>query len=139
MPKEMADKLARIQTNTNSCTATFSQRACIQALTGPREPVAQMVEEFRRRRDFIVKGLAAIPGFRCTMPLGAFYAFPNIQDTGLDCKVLADRLLEEKGVACLAGTCFGKHGDGFLRFSYANSTENIEKALVRIRQLLSKA
>ncbi len=138
MPKEMADKLARIQTNTNSCTATFSQRACLKALSGPREPVEKMVAEFKRRRDFIVESLNSIPGFRCVRPHGAFYAFPNIEATGLDCKVLADRLLEEQGVACLAGTCFGKYGDGFLRFSYANSVENIKKALDRVRQLLSK-
>jgi aspartate/methionine/tyrosine aminotransferase len=139
MPKEMADKLARIQTNTNSCTATFTQRACLQALLGPHEPVEKMVTEFKRRRDFIVEGLNAIPGFRCARPLGAFYAFPNIEGTGVDCKVLADRLLEEQGVACLAGTCFGKYGDGFLRFSYANSVENIGKALAKVQQLLKKA
>jgi len=138
MPKEMADMLARIQTNTNSCTATFSQRACLEALSGPREPVEKMVAEFKRRRDFIVEGLNAIPGFRCVRPHGAFYAFPNIEGTGLDCKVLADRLLEEQGVACLAGTCFGKYGDGFLRFSYATSVERISKALDRVQQLLSK-
>mgnify|MGYP003874132811 CR=1 FL=1 len=137
MPKEMADKLARIQTNTNSCTATFSQRACLEALAGPREEVNRMLAEFRRRRDFIVKELNGIPGFRCSLPVGAFYAFPNIEGTGLDCKVLADRLLEEEGVACLAGTCFGKFGDGFLRFSYANSVENIAKAIGRIKKLLA--
>ncbi|MEO0086206.1 MAG: aminotransferase class I/II-fold pyridoxal phosphate-dependent enzyme, partial [candidate division WOR-3 bacterium] len=137
MPKEMADRLARIQTNTNSCTATFSQRACLEALSGPRDEVNRMLEEFRRRRDFIVRELNGIPGFRCSLPAGAFYAFPNIEGTGLDCKVLADRLLEEEGVACLAGTCFGKFGDGFLRFSYANSVENIAKAIGRIKRLLA--
>lgn len=137
MPREMAEKLARIQTNTNSCTASFSQRACIDALRGPRDEVERMVGELKRRRDVIVDGLNQIPGFRCRRPLGAFYAFPNIEATGIDCKVLASRLLEEKGVACLAGTCFGKFGDGFLRFSYANSVENIEKALERIKELLA--
>lgn len=137
MPKEMADRLARIQTNTNSCTATFSQRACLEALKGPRDEVNRMLSEFQRRRDFIVKELNGIPGFRCILPAGAFYAFPNIQGTGIDCKVLADRLLEEEGVACLAGTCFGKFGDGFLRFSYANSVENIAKAIGRIKKLLA--
>jgi aspartate/methionine/tyrosine aminotransferase len=97
-----------------------------------------MLSEFRKRRDFIVKGLNEIPGFNCLMPEGAFYAFPNIEKTGIDCKVLADRLLEEKGVACLSGTCFGKHGDGFLRFSYANSVENIAKALERVKELVNK-
>jgi aspartate/methionine/tyrosine aminotransferase len=139
MPKGLADKLARIQTNVNSCTSTFTQRACIEALRGPREPVQQMVAEFKRRRDFIVEGLNGIPGFRCQTPLGAFYAFPNVTGTGLDCKVLADRLLEEEGVAALAGTCFGKFGDGYLRFSYANSVENIAKALERIKRLLARA
>jgi aspartate/methionine/tyrosine aminotransferase len=138
MPVQMAEKLARIQTNMNSCTATFTQRACLDALTGPRTEIDRMLAEFRKRRDFIVKGLSAIPGFRCKLPLGAFYAFPNVEGTGIDCEVLAHRLLEEKGVACLAGTCFGKYGDGFLRFSYANSIENITKALPRIRELVDK-
>ena len=106
-------------------------------MTGPRDDVDRMAAEFRKRRDFIVKGLSEIPGFRCKPPLGAFYAFPNIEGTGIDCEVLAHRLLEEKGVACLAGTCFGKYGNGFLRFSYANSVENIAKALERIKELVS--
>jgi len=138
MPKGLADKLARIQTNTNSCTATFTQRACLQALQGPHEPVDRMVAEFKRRRDFIVEGLNQVPGVRCQQPAGAFYVFPGVQATGYDCKVLADRLLEEEGVACLAGTCFGKYGDGYLRFSYANSVENIAKALERFKKLLSR-
>jgi aspartate/methionine/tyrosine aminotransferase len=138
MPVQMAEKLTLIQTNMNSCTSTFSQRACIDALTGPHDDVDRMVAEFRKRRDFIVKGLSEIPGFRCKLPPGAFYAFPNIEGTGIDCEVLAHRLLEEKGVACLAGTCFGKHGDGFLRFSYANSIENIAKAIDRVKELVSK-
>jgi len=138
MPPQMADKLARIQTNTNSCTSTFSQRACLDALTGPRTEIDGMLAEFKKRRDFIVKGLSEIPGFRCKLPLGAFYAFPNVEGTGIDSEVLARRLLEEKGVACLAGTCFGKYGNGFLRFSYANSIENIAKALERIKELVSK-
>ncbi|MEO0050207.1 MAG: pyridoxal phosphate-dependent aminotransferase [candidate division WOR-3 bacterium] len=137
MPVEMAEKMARIETNINSCTTTFVQRACLAALKGPREPVEKMVAEFKRRRDFIVDGLNQLPGFRCLKPQGAFYVFPNIEGTGMDCKVLSDRLLEEEGVACLAGTCFGKFGDGFLRFSYANSIENIAKALERMRRFLS--
>ncbi|MFO7650552.1 MAG: pyridoxal phosphate-dependent aminotransferase [bacterium] len=138
MPPKMADMLARIQTNTNSCTATFTQRACLDALRGPREEVNRMLAEFKRRRDFIVEGLNNLKGFRCKLPAGAFYAFPNVEGTGLDCKVLAHRLLEEQGVACLAGTCFGKYGDGFLRFSYANSIENIGKALEKTEQLLKQ-
>jgi aspartate/methionine/tyrosine aminotransferase len=138
MPVQMAEKLARIQTNMNSCTSTFSQRACIEALTGPRTEIDQMLGEFKKRRDFIVKGLSEIPGFRCKLPQGAFYAFPNVEGTGIDCEVLARRILDEKGVACLAGTCFGKYGDGFLRFSYATSVEKIAKALPRIRELVEK-
>ncbi|MEO0009629.1 MAG: pyridoxal phosphate-dependent aminotransferase [candidate division WOR-3 bacterium] len=138
MPRDMAEKMARIETNINSCTATFIQRACLAALQGPKEPVEQMVAEFKKRRDFIVDGLNRLPGFRCSKPQGAFYVFPNIEGTGMDCKVLADRLLEEEGVACLAGTCFGKFGDGFLRFSYANSIENIGAALERIAQFLKR-
>ena len=138
MPVQMAEKLARIQTNVNSCTATFTQRACLDALTGPRAEIDHMLAEFKKRRDFIVKGLSEIPGIRCKLPPGAFYAFPNVEETGIDCEVLAHRLLEEKGVACLAGTCFGKYGDGFLRFSYANSIENIGKALTRFEQLLKQ-
>ena len=132
MPPKMADMLARIQTNTNSCTATFTQRACLDALRGPREEVNRMLAEFKRRRDFIVEGLNNLRGFRCKLPAGAFYAFPNVEGTGLDCKVLAHRLLEEQGVACLAGTCFGKYGNGFLRFSYANSVERIAAAMDRL-------
>lgn len=138
MPVAMAEKLARIQTNTNSCTASFTQRACLEALNGPRDEVNAMFAEFRRRRDVIVNGLNEIPGFRCLMPKGAFYAFPNVEETGIDSKVLAGRLLEEAGVACLDGACFGKHGNGFLRFSYANSVENIERALEKTRALLGR-
>ncbi len=138
MPKDMAEKLARIETNINSCTATFIQRACLAALQGPKGPVERMVAEFKRRRDFIVEGLNRLPGFRCSKPQGAFYVFPNIEHTGMDCKVLAERLLEEEGVACLAGTCFGKFGDGFLRLSYANSIENIGAALERIASFLKR-
>ncbi len=139
MPVAMAEKLARIETNINSCTTTFIQRACLAALRGPRDEVDRMRAEFRRRRDFIVEGLNRLPGFKCLLPQGAFYVFPNIEETGFDCKVLADRLLEEEGVACLAGTCFGKFGDGFLRFSYANSIENIGRALERIERFLRRS
>ncbi|MGB9741892.1 MAG: pyridoxal phosphate-dependent aminotransferase [candidate division WOR-3 bacterium] len=138
MPRDLAEKMARIETNINSCTTTFIQRACLAALQGPHEDVELMVAEFRRRRDFIVEGLNQLPGFRCSKPQGAFYVFPNIEGTGMDCKVLADRLLEEEGVACLAGTCFGKFGDGFLRLSYANSIENIARALERMGNFLAR-
>jgi aspartate/methionine/tyrosine aminotransferase len=136
MPTLMAEQMARIQTNMNSCTATFTQRACLAALRGPRDEVNAMVAEFRKRRDFIIAGLNKLQGFRCQSPAGAFYAFPNIEGTGIDCQVLANRLLEEQGVACLAGTCFGKYGNGFLRFSYANSIENIGRALEKTDKLL---
>jgi aspartate/methionine/tyrosine aminotransferase len=139
MPPQMADWMARLQTNTNSCTATFTQRACLAALRGPRDEINAMVAEFKKRRDFIVDGLNKLPGFRCKKPAGAFYAFPNVEGTGIDCEVLAHRALEEKGVACLAGTCFGKYGNGFLRFSYANSVENIGKALDKLQQLLKNS
>jgi len=136
MPAEMAQLLAKIQTNTNSCTASFTQRACLAALNGPHDDVDEMVSRFRSRRDVIVDGLNELPGFRCRKPRGAFYAFPNVTETGIDCEVLATRLLEEGGVACLAGTCFGKYGNGFLRFSYANSVETIRQALESARRVL---
>lgn len=138
MPKDMVEKMARIETNINSCTTTFIQRAGIAALRGPHTDVDRMVAEFKKRRDFIVEGLNRLPGFRCVKPQGAFYVFPNVEGTGIDCKVLADRLLEEEGVACLAGTCFGKFGDGFMRFSYANSIDNINRALERINRFLNR-
>jgi aspartate/methionine/tyrosine aminotransferase len=121
--------------NSNSCTASFSQRAGIAALEGPQDCVTAMVSEFRQRRDAIVQGLNDIPGFRCTVPAGAFYAFPNITGTKLPAKDLADLLLTDAGVACLAGNTFGRHGDGHLRFSYANSLPNILEAIDRIRTM----
>jgi aspartate/methionine/tyrosine aminotransferase len=121
--------------NSNSCTASFTQRAGMAALDGPQECVAAMVDEFRRRRDAIVAGLNAIPGFRCTVPAGAFYAFPHIANTGLSSKELADLLLYDAGVASLSGTAFGRYGEGYLRFSYANSLENITEALSRIQRV----
>jgi len=137
MPAPLAQVVAKLQTNAVSCTATFTQKAGIAALKGDPAPVRAMVEEFRRRRDAIVKGLRQIPGFECPTPHGAFYVFPNITGTGFPAKPLADRLLDEAGVACLAGTSFGEWGEGHLRFSYANSLENIEEALRRIRDCLA--
>ncbi|MEO0093590.1 MAG: pyridoxal phosphate-dependent aminotransferase [candidate division WOR-3 bacterium] len=138
MPKELAVEIARIETNINSCTATFIQRACLEALAGPQDEPERMRQEFQRRRDVIVEGLNNIKGFRVKKPAGAFYVFPNVEETGIDFRELADRLLTEAGVACLAGTCFGKYGKGFIRFSYANSVENIQKALARIEALVGK-
>jgi aspartate/methionine/tyrosine aminotransferase len=138
MPAPFAQVVAKLQTNSTSCTATFTQKAGVAALGGDQASVDAMVAEFRRRRDAIVEGLRAIPGIQCVRPKGAFYVFPNIFGTGYSARTLADRLLDEAGVACLAGTAFGEFGEGHLRFSYANSLENIEEALRRIRGLLAR-
>jgi aspartate/methionine/tyrosine aminotransferase len=138
MPAPMAQVVAKLQTNATSCTATFTQMAGVTALRGDQSSVDRMTEEFRRRRDFIVEGLREIPGFTCVRPQGAFYVFPNIVGTGYSSKALADRLLDEAGVACLSGTAFGEFGEGHLRFSYANSMENIAEALKRIRGLMER-
>jgi aspartate/methionine/tyrosine aminotransferase len=135
MPQKLADAVNLLMVNSNSCTATFTQKAGLAALQGPQDDVTTMVAEFRKRRDVIVKRLNEIPGFRCTTPAGAFYAFPNVTGTGISSKELADLLLYEAGVACLNGTAFGKHGDGYLRFSYANSLANIEEAVRRIKEI----
>lgn len=137
-PKWIAPHIARLMTNSNSCTASFTQKACVEALTGPMDDVKRMVAEFKKRRDVIVKGLNDIPGFTCKSPKGAFYVFPNVKGTGMSSQELSDYLLNEAGVACLSGTCFGAHGAGYLRFSYANSVENIRKALERIKKASSK-
>ena len=133
MPAPMAQVVAKLQTNATSCTATFSQMAGVEALRGDQSAVERMVEEFRRRRDVIVDGLRQIRGFSCVRPKGAFYVFPNITGTGFSSRALADRLLDEAGVACLSGTAFGEFGEGHLRFSYATSMENIQEALRRIK------
>ncbi len=132
MPLELVEPISRLVTNSVSCTASFTQMAMLEALGGPQEDSVQMVAEFKSRRDLFVNGLNSIPGIRCAMPKGAFYAFPNIEGTGLTSSKFADRILEEAGVACLAGESFGVYGKGFIRFSFANSKENIEKALDRI-------
>jgi aspartate/methionine/tyrosine aminotransferase len=132
MRQDLAQQVARLMTNSNSCTAGFTQVAGVAALEGDQSCVDQMREEFRRRRAVMVEGLNRNPGFRCRMPHGAFYAFPNITGTGKGSKALADALLSEAGVACLSGTAFGDWGEGYLRFSYANSVENIQKALDHI-------
>lgn len=135
MPLWLAAAVNKLTVNSNSCTASFTQRAGMAALEGPQDCVAAMVAEFRRRRDAMVKGLNEIPGFRCSVPAGAFYAFPNVMGTGMPSKELANLLLNEAGVACLWGTAFGEHGDGYLRFSYANSLGNILEAIERIRKI----
>jgi aspartate aminotransferase len=138
MPAPLAQVVAKLQTNATSCTATFTQLAGVRALRGDQSSVDAMVAEFKRRRDAIVEGLRLIPGFKCPRPHGAFYVFPNITGTGFSAKPLADRLLDEAGVACLSGTAFGEWGEGHLRFSYANSLDNIQEALKRIKSCLSR-
>jgi aspartate/methionine/tyrosine aminotransferase len=137
-PPELVPHVERLVSNSVSCTASFSQHAAIAALEGPQEPVELMLDEFRRRRALIVRGLNQLPGVRCLEPEGAFYAFPNITGTGCASHELADRLLQEAGVACLSGTAFGQYGEGYLRFSYANSLDNISLALERVGALLSE-
>ncbi|HTM02682.1 MAG TPA: pyridoxal phosphate-dependent aminotransferase [Vicinamibacterales bacterium] len=138
MPQWLAAAVERLMVNSNSCTASFTQRAGLAALQGPQDSVDMMVREFQKRRDAIVAGLNAIPGFRCTLPDGAFYAFPNVSGTGMPTRELADLLLNEAGVACLSGTAFGSFGEGYLRFSYANSLDNINEALGRIRSVADR-
>jgi aspartate/methionine/tyrosine aminotransferase len=132
MPRELARAVAQLMVNSNSCTAAFTQVAGIEALRGDQSSVFRMVDEFRRRRDLMVSRLNQIPGFHCVLPQGAFYAFPNITGTGLSARQLQQSLLEEAGVAALAGTSFGAGGEGFLRFSVANSIDNISESLKRI-------
>ena len=137
MPHWLAEAVNKLMVNSNSCTASFTQRAGIAALTGPQHAAELMVAEFRKRRDAFCAGLNTLPGFRCALPEGAFYAFPNITGTGFNAKELADRLLAETGVACLSGTAFGEYGEGYLRFSYANSLPNLMEAVERIRKFLA--
>ena len=139
MPLELVEPISRLVTNSVSCTASFTQMAAIEALDGPQDDAYAMVAEFRRRRDLIVDGLNAIPGIRCPMPRGAFYVFPNVEGVGLSSAEFADRLLQEAGVASLSGESFGEYGRGYVRFSFANSAENIERALERIEAFVGKA
>jgi aspartate/methionine/tyrosine aminotransferase len=137
-PRSLITSLARLSTNCHSCTASYAQIAVIEALTGPQDEVDKMVAEFKRRRDVIVAGINGLPGFSCRTPKAAFYVFPNIKQLGLPAKEVADFLLHEAGVACLSGTAFGVHGEGYLRFSYANSVENIQAAIRRIAEALPR-
>lgn len=138
MRPDLAAAVAKLQTNSNSCTATFSQMVIPGALFGPQEPVENMRQEFKRRRDAIVEGLNSIDGITCRKPAGAFYVFPNIKELGMTSKEVADRILQEANVAALAGTSFGKHGEGYLRFSYANSIENINSGIGQIRDWVGR-
>jgi aspartate/methionine/tyrosine aminotransferase len=133
MPEWIADAVAKLMVNSTSCTATFTQIAGTAALKGPQDDVDRMVAEFRRRRDAFVPALNSIPGWKCATPGGGFYAFANVKGTGRSSKEMADSLLNDAGVACLDGAGFGAYGNGYLRFSYANSYENLMKAVDRIR------
>ena len=138
MRADLATHMSRLMTNSNSCTATFTQRAGIEAIKGDQSEPERFNEEFKKRRDVFVKGLNQIKGFSCRLPHGAFYTFPNIKQTGWPSKKLADALLEQAGVAALSGTAFGAFGEGYLRFSIANSMENLNLALDRIDQWTKK-
>jgi len=136
MRKDLAQKVAQLMTNSNSCTCAFIQMAGVEALKGPQNEPEKMVAEFKKRREVIVSGLNKIESITCKKPRGAFYVFPNITGTGMDCRELGDYLLNRAGVAVLHGTSFGKYGQGYLRLSFANSIENIKKALDRISNAL---
>jgi aspartate aminotransferase len=138
MHVDLAEEVAKLQVNSNSCTSAATQHAGLAAFRGPQDAVDTMLAEFRARRDLIVDGLNELPGVECITPQGAFYAFPRITGTGYSADELADLLLDEAGVACLSGTAFGRHGEDHLRLSYANSRENISKALGRMNELLSR-
>jgi aspartate/methionine/tyrosine aminotransferase len=136
LPEWLIEPVNLLIVNATSCTASFTQRAGIAALEGPQDDVDKMVAEFRRRRDAFCAGLNSLRGFRCAIPQGAFYAFPDIKGTGQSSKELADALLNDAGVACLNGAAFGEFGEGYLRFSIANSFENLMDAVERIRAFL---
>lgn len=138
MPEWLVEAVNKLMLNSNSCTASFTQRAAIAALTGTQQDVDQMVAEFHRRRGAFCQALNRIPGFSCTMPQGAFYAFANVQRTGIPSQALADLLLQEAGVSCLDGAGFGKCGDCYIRFSYANSLENLLEGARRIEALSAR-
>ncbi|MEW6050943.1 MAG: pyridoxal phosphate-dependent aminotransferase [Candidatus Zixiibacteriota bacterium] len=137
MPEKLAQYFFTLAINNFSTTATFSQWGMVEGLRGPQGAVDNMISEFRRRREVIVDGLNAIEGITCKKPQGAFYVFPNITGTALKSQQFADMMLEEAGVACLSGTAFGEYGEGYIRFSYANSIENIKEALARIKRVLA--
>jgi aspartate aminotransferase len=138
MRADLAQHFSRLMTNSNSCSASFTQIAGVEGLRGDQSSVKKMCAEFHRRRDVFIAGLNKIKGFSCRLPHGAFYAFPNIEKTGWTSQRLADALLDQTGVACLSGTAFGKFGEGYLRFSIANSLENLQKALDRIEEWAKK-
>ena len=138
LPEQLVEPVSRLMTNSVSCTASFSQIAAIAALESSQEPVHKMVAEFKKRREVVVSGLNSIPGIRCPVPKGAFYAFPNIRGTGMSSREFADEALEKAGVALLSGTAFGEFGDGYIRISFANSVPNLQEAMRRVREYLAK-
>ena len=135
-PKDLVEPISRLVTNSVSCTASFTQRAALEATDGPQEDSIKMVEEFKKRRSIVVDGLNKIDGISCAMPKGAFYAFPNVEGTGMSSSEFANRVLEEAGVALLAGESFGKYGTGHIRISFANSAENLRTAIDRIQKFV---
>jgi len=138
MRKDLAQKVTQLMINSNSCTCAFNQMAGVEALHGPQDEPKKFVEEFRRRREVIVDGLNKIKGITCKKPRGAFYVFPNIKSFRTESKKLADHILQDAGVAVLSGTAFGSYGEGYLRLSFANSVENIKKAMERISESLKR-
>jgi aspartate aminotransferase len=138
MRKDLAQKITQLMINSNSCTCAFTQMAGIEALRGPQTESKRMVEEFRRRRDIIVPGLNKIKGITCKKPQGAFYVFPNVKSFKMESKKFADHILQKAGVAALSGTSFGAYGEGYVRLSFANSVENIQKALKRIEETVKE-
>ena len=135
-PDFLVEPIVRLMTNSVSCTSVFSQMAAIAALEGPQDSVRMMMEEFTKRRDLVVEGLNSLPGVTCPEPKGAFYAFPNIRATGLSSQEFAEKAMYDAGVALLAGTAFGQYGDGYVRISFANSQENLQEAIERLRTIL---
>jgi aspartate aminotransferase len=138
MHKDIAQKVTQLMINSNSCTSAFTQMAGVEALRGPQDQAKKFVEEFRRRREVIVNGLNKIKGMACKKPRGAFYVFPNVKSFGMEAKKLADHILQDAGVAVLSGTSFGSYGEGYLRLSFANSVDNINKAMQRISESVKK-
>tara|TARA_B110001454_G_scaffold217694_1_gene243652 strand:- start:444 stop:1610 length:1167 start_codon:yes stop_codon:yes gene_type:complete len=136
-PEFMIEAITKLMTNSVSCTSVFSQMAAIEAIKGPRDFTLNMMEEFRKRREIVFNGLNSIDGINCKLPLGAFYAFPNISGTGLSSEEFANRALYDYGVALLSGTAFGQHGDGYIRISFANSEDNLSKAIDKLSKMIS--
>ena len=135
-PDFMIDDVSKLVTNSVSCTSVFTQIAGIEALEGPQDSVSNMMKEFTKRREIVVDGLNSLKGIRCSIPKGAFYAFPNIENTGMTSQQFADKALYDGGVALLSGTSFGEFGEGFIRISFANSIENIQEGIKRISTIL---